>query len=462
MDSRRFNGRAVVPRNAGKNSIPAAIRARYRLPGIRAAKGAGTVIRRGIIRSESSFGLLYAAMPAKRFHRYGRYISNLHISHSIAFLWPSSQYSSIRGYPSIQNHSSIGDHSSIRVHSSIRCHSSIGDHLSIRNHSSIRSRSPLEENMSIRPSKIHGLLPISSPSSDPFRDEFAPGSRLLPSTGSLSKPEWQRGNASGSKQTDIRPYRLPSIPRSPAEPVAENGTEFMPTAISRAGILPFRGGEYLDSEGHDEIRELAGRRIQFDKEHPPMRPEAEKARGYWPDGEAVHWPGDEPLIPEIERTSSGHPGRIAQEDWRLRPGLASSPFPLLSPPSRAIARISPENMISLKDMQRLIIGSESSLEPGLAILPSSNDLQSVISDQKAAASPLKLEFSRPAYRMASIKDPEPEEERISITSSHHISPASGSAPFAPSAQELNRISEQVCSIIERKLQIERERRGIYG
>jgi hypothetical protein len=32
----------------------------------------------------------------------------------------------------------------------------------------------------------------------------------------------------------------------------------------------------------------------------------------------------------------------------------------------------------------------------------------------------------------------------------------------PSAQDLNRISDQVCSIIERKLLTERERRGLHG
>ena len=237
----------------------------------------------------------------------------------------------------------------------------------------------------------------------------------------------------------------------------------MPTIISRPGILPSRGGETSGGRENDESRKLEEGLIQSRKEHPAMRSAAELAERYGPESRAMHLPKNKSSISETERTSSVHTGKIEQADRRLQSGFAGHQLLLLSLPSRGTAgRINPEIMISLKDTLRYTAGSEPSREPVPAILPSSNDFQSGSSGLDIASAGGKLEFSWPVYRMAPSISARETEERISITSSHNLPSAGSPLPFAPSAQELNRISEQVCSIIERKLQIERERRGIYG
>ena len=198
------------------------------------------------------------------------------------------------------------------------------------------------------------------------------------------------------------------------------------------------------------------------KEHPAIGSEAEPAEGYRADRRAMQMQKEEPSTPEIMRLSFAHPGRRIEAMASLHHRYAGHPFPAVSLPSNATAgRIGSTSMTSLKDMHRHI-GPDTSRESAQAVPPSTRDRQSGASDSDLPSGRDRLEFSRPAHRTASANEASGPEEVVSITSSHRIFPASGPVPFAPSAQELNRISEQVCSIIERKLQIERERRGIYA
>ena len=470
MDSRRVDGRAPTRRYEGSARFSSAIRARYHLPGMRAAKGPKTIAKKGIMRRASSFGLFYAAMPAKRFHRYMRYISNLYISHNIALHWPADLYSSIRDRPS------INDRPSIRGRPLMRNPSQIGERMSIhpskiqgslplssiRDHPLMRNPSQIGERMSILPSDIHKSMPLSPPSSS-YRDEFAPGSSSLPLTGSLPLPEWQRDNTSGWKPTDVPGYGFSSLLKSTPGLFDGDAAKYRLGAISKNGVLSsLRSGVSVGGV-HAAKRDLAGELTPSGKEHPAIGSEAEPPEGQGADRRGFQMQKEEPSTTEIKRLSSGHPGRRIEAMGSLHQLNSGHPFPAGSLPSNATAdRISSTSMTSLKDMPRHLTASEAFTESVPAVPPSTRDLQSGTSDSDLASSRGRLEFSRPAHRMVPSNEAPGPEEVVSITSSQRILPASGPVPFVPSAQELNRISEQVCSIIERKLQIERERRGIYG
>jgi hypothetical protein len=214
---------------------------------------------------------------------------------------------------------------------------------------------------------------------------------------------------------------------------------------------------------HAASRDLAGGLMPPGNEHPSTGSEAEPPEGYRAERRGMQMQKEGPSTQKIEGVSSGHPGRRMEAMASLHQHYAGHPFPTVSLPSNAAAgRISSTSMTSLKDMPRHLTASEPSRESMPAVLPSTRDLQSGASDSDLASRRGRLEFSRPAYRTASSNETSEPKEVVSITSSQRTLPASGPVPFVPSAQELNRISEQVCSIIERKLQIERERRGIYG
>jgi hypothetical protein len=108
---------------------------------------------------------------------------------------------------------------------------------------------------------------------------------------------------------------------------------------------------------------------------------------------------------------------------------------------------------------------------------SSNDVDGKLSRSKSSALndlyPAGSSISNPGafraiYRRypaeaTKVKEPGVGREEVSAA----IISGGANAPnesihVAPSAQDLSRISDQVCSILERKLKIERERRGIYG
>lgn len=129
--------------------------------------------------------------------------------------------------------------------------------------------------------------------------------------------------------------------------------------------------------------------------------------------------------------------------------------------SRMIAwRMTPPGaMISIKDMHSTDIGSVSSEDAGTSRSQSFTEFESVPADSSIRSGVGKEEPFRPIYRTIPARE--------ALITSPATTPgkkpdATESVRFAPSAQDLNRISDQVCSIIERRLLIERERRGIYG
>lgn len=495
MDSRRVDGRASARRYEESSTFSAAIRARYRLAGIRAAKGPGTIAKKGIIRSASSFGLFYAAMRARRFRRFPGYVNNFRIAYNIALHWLADPYSSIRDRPSIIDHSSIRDRPLMRnpsqigegmsVHPSKICRSwplpspakdsglfyaampakrfhSIQDHSSIRDRPLMQNPSQIGEGMSIHPSKIRRSMPLSPPSSAPDLDEFPPGSSLLPLTGSMPLPGRQRDDTSGWKPTDIPGYGFSSLHKSPPGFFDEDAAKHRLTAISENGVLPSMSRGASVGEVHDTSRELVGQLMPPGREHPAIGLEAEPPEGYRAERRGMQMRIEGPLTQKIERLSSSHPGRRMEAMASLHHSHAGHPFTAVSAPIAAIAGRISMNMTSLEDMHRHITGPDTSRESAPAVPPSTRNLQSGASDSDLPSRRGRLEFSRPAHRIVPSNETSGPEEMVSITSSQRILPAGGPLPFVPSAQELNRISEQVCSIIERKLQIERERRGIYG
>jgi hypothetical protein len=119
----------------------------------------------------------------------------------------------------------------------------------------------------------------------------------------------------------------------------------------------------------------------------------------------------------------------------------------------------PSAMISTEDMHSTNIGSVSPEEAKTSRPRSFTEFESGPADSDIGLGGGKLEAFRPIYRTIPARD--------ALTPSPATSPGKSpdvteSVRPAPSAQDLNRISDQVCSIIERKLLIERERRGIYG
>jgi hypothetical protein len=119
----------------------------------------------------------------------------------------------------------------------------------------------------------------------------------------------------------------------------------------------------------------------------------------------------------------------------------------------------PGAMISMKYMHSSNIGSISSEDAGTSRSRSFTEFESVPADSSIGSGVGKEEAFRPIYRTIPAREaltPSP------VTTPGKKPDATESVQFAPSAQDLNRISDQVCSIMERKLLIERERRGIYG
>jgi len=163
---------------------------------------------------------------------------------------------------------------------------------------------------------------------------------------------------------------------------------------------------------------------------------------------------------DIKRRSLMQIGkRIGRIDHFLDFAIRKPQVPGLG--SRMIAQkgAPPGVMISIEDMHSPNVGSVSSEGAGTYRSRSFTEFESIPGDSSIGSGDGKEEAFRPIYRTI------PAREALihsAVTTPGKKPDVAESIRFAPSAQDLNRISDQVCSIIERKLLIERERRGIYG
>ncbi len=407
MASKRLNGTFPFRRqNASGSRFLSRIKSKYRLPPVRAAIGQRWIISKRRTRSCHPLGLVYASMPTSRSLRFPRCINNLNIGLNVVLSWPANANPHIRdGVASI----------------------------------SANGKSPLDKAFAPAMSRPGGAI---------YSMQVPGGSNQ----GMQTLSESNQGELAGFQEVSgRREFRDRS-----------RSNEMRPEDQKISG--------FGSGIANHQIPSTISSTIPSGLELPPPRDSIGESEHYLESGLAYNNETGR-SFPDIGRTSLSRVGRVGKTMQSIQNYVPDSVARKLRSPgfvslATAGSIAPPGDMISIKDMPGLGFRSKS-LDEAASLRPRSFQ---EIKSSPAASNPAdaKLFESKstsfsPIYRTVPARETivPMELERPASISGRPPSPTE-SKVLTPSAQDLKRISDEVCSIIERKLLTERERRGIYG